>query len=259
MIGDVRRRLAIAGLWSLALTGCGGAPLDAVGLPRRDVTAGLVVHFAFDEGTGMMAKDTSGNGHDGQLGGGTWIADARFADGVRLDRGDSVTVPGFPAATPSFTIATWVRLSADQLALDDGAWIAIAGTENFRAGGWQLNIDNRLPQPRFDFAYWSAPLMDYLFVECECVETARWIHLAAVVDVDANLVTLYKDGSIGDQETRPSDISAGDSTLYVGRWNMSGRLLSGDLDDLAIWNRALSASEIAELVARSLPAAAGTP
>lgn len=257
MSGDARRLAIAAGLWSL--TGCGGAPLDAVGLPPRDLAEGLVAHFAFDEGAGAIAKDTSGNGRDGQLTSGTWIADAHFAGGLRLERGDSVTIPSFPAATPSFTMATWVRLSADQLAMDDGTWVAIAGTEIFRAGGWQLNIDRRLSQPRFDFAYWSAPLMDYLFVECECVETGRWIHLAAVVDVDANLVTLYKDGSIGDQETRPSDISPGDSTLYVGRWNMNGRLLSGDLDDLAIWNRALSADEIAELVARALPPAAGMP
>jgi len=134
MIVDLRR-LAIAGLWALALAGCAGAPLDAVGLPRRDITDGLVAHFAFDEGAGMIAKDTSGNGHDGQLTGGTPITDAHFAGGLRLDRGDSVAVPSFPAATPSFTIATWVRLSADQLALDDGTWVAIAGTETFRAGG----------------------------------------------------------------------------------------------------------------------------
>jgi len=250
------RRLAIAALWALA--GCGGAPLDAVGLPARDLTDGLVAHFALDEGAGAIATDSSGNRHDGQLTGGTWIADARFAGGLRLGAGDFVSVPSFPAATASFTVATWVRLSTDQLAMDNDMWIAIAGTEIFAAGGWQLNIDNRLPRPRFDFAYWSAPLMGYLFVECECVETARWIHLAAVVDVDANLVTLYKDGSIGDQETRPSDISTGDSTLYLGRWNMNGRLLSGDLDDLAIWNRALTANEIAALVAESPPPAAGT-
>jgi hypothetical protein len=256
VIADARR-LAIAGLWSLA--GCGAAPLDAVGLPARDLADGLVAHFAFDEGAGTIVTDTSGNGHDGQLTGGAWIADARFAGGLRLGAGDSVAVPSFPAATASFTIATWVRLSTDQFATDNDTWVAIAGTENFLAGGWQLNIDNRLPQPRFDFAYWSAPLMGYLFVECECVETARWIHLAAVVDVDANLVTLYKDGTIGDQETRPSDISTGDSTLYLGRWNMNGRLLSGDLDDVAFWNRALTANEIAALFAESPRPAAGTP
>ena len=131
--------------------------------------------------------------------------------------------PELSPAMASFTIATWVRLSTDQLAMDNETWVAIAGTENFLAG----------------------------------VETARWLHLAAIVDVDANLVTLYKDGSIGDQETRPSDVSMGDSTLYLGRWNMYGRLFSGDLDDVAIWNRALTANEIAALVAEAPPPAAG--
>jgi hypothetical protein len=249
------RRLAIVGLW--VVTGCGAAPLDAVGLPVRDLADALVAHFTFDEGAGTIATDTSGNGRDGQLTGGTWIADARFAGGLRLAAADFVAVPTFPAATASFTIATWVRLSTDQLAMDNETWVAIAGTEDFLTGGWQLNIDNRLPHPRFDFAYWSAPLMGYLFVECECVETARWIHLAAVVDTYANAVTLYKDGRIGDQETRPSDISMGDSTLYLGRWNMNGRLLSGDLDDLAIWNRALTADEIGALFTESPLAVAG--
>jgi hypothetical protein len=161
-----------------------------------------------------------------------------------------VLVPSFPQASPNFTIAAWIRLSAEQLAADDETWVAILSTEDFLAGGWQLNIDNRSSQPRFDFAYWAAPLSDYLFVECESVQTDRWIHLAAVVDVQANQVTLYKDGAVGGQQTRPSDVVPGDSTLYFGRWNRDGRLLSGDLDDVAVWNRSLTASEIATLQAQ---------
>jgi hypothetical protein len=235
------------------LVGCGGAPLDAIGRPHGDLAEGILAHWALDEGTGTVARDGSGRGHDGQLTGGMWIADGRFAGGLRLAAGDSAAVPAFPDATPSFTVATWLRLSQEQLAADGATWVAILGNEDFGAGGWQLNIDNRLPRPRFDFAYWSPPLMGYLFVECECVEVDRWIHLAAVVDVDANRVTLYKDGAVGDEETRPSDISAGNSTLYLGRWNMSGRQLSGDLDDIAIWSRALTAEEVAALTESPAP------
>jgi hypothetical protein len=89
--------------------------------------------------------------------------------------------------------------------------------------------------------------MTPLFVECECIEADRWIHLAVVVDVQANRVTLYTDGTASDEETRPSDILPGDPTLYFGRWNMDDRLFSGDLDDVAIWNRALASDEIAAL------------
>jgi len=39
----------------------------------------------------------------------------------------------------------------------------------------------------------------------------------------------------------------GDTTLHFGGWNMGDRLLSGDLDDIAIWQRALTPEEITAL------------
>lgn len=239
------RALTVAWL----VMGCNAAPLDAVGLPPEKLTAGLLAHWNLDDGTGATARDSSGNGHDGQVTGAVWIADGRFGGGLRFVAGDYVTVTGFPAATPNWTVSTWIRLSSTQLAMDNEMWVAILSVENFFAGGWQLNIDNRLAVPRFDFAYWAPSLQAYVFSECECVGVDRWIHLAAVVDVEANRVTLFLDGAVADQETRPSDIPLGDSTLYFGRWNMNGRFLTGDLDDIAIWNRALSPTEIAALLA----------
>ena len=84
------------------------APLDAVGLPPRVLADGLVAHWTLDEGAGTIAADASGNGHDGQLSG-TWIADARFGGGLRLAAEDAVAVPGFPAATPSWSVSVWMR------------------------------------------------------------------------------------------------------------------------------------------------------
>jgi hypothetical protein len=237
------------------LLACSEVPLDAVHLPAEDVADGLadglVAHFGLDEMAGTVVEDSSGGEHHGQLSGGSWILDGRFAGALRLASGDSVSVAAFPDASADFTIATWIRLTTEQLAMNSEQWVAILSMEDFAAGGWQLNIDNRFSRNRFDFAYWAPPLTGYLFVECECVEVDRWIHLAAVVDTETNRVTLYKDGVIGDQETRPSDVPPGDSTLYFGRWNMDGRFLSGDLDDVAIWSRALTASEIGALQTRS--------
>jgi hypothetical protein len=93
--------------------------------------------------------------------------------------------------------------------------------------------------------------MDYIGVECSCVETGVWVHLAATVDTNTNRISLYLNGAFADQETRPSDIVAGDPTLYFGRWNMDGRLLNGDLDDIAIWARALTPEEISALATQS--------
>jgi large repetitive protein len=236
---------------ALAVIGCGEATMDAVGLPPQVLTDGLVAHWRLDEGGGTVAKDVSGNGHDGQLGSGTWIADARFGGGVRFAAGDTIAIPGFPAATPSWSVSVWIRLSDEQLAADSETWTTILSTENLRSAGWEVNIDRQLPEPRFVFSYWAPPLGDYIGTECSCVETGAWVHLVAVVDVDGNRITLYRNGVVADQESRPSDIPPGDSTLHFGRWNMAGRLLNGDLDDIAIWQRALTAQEVAALTTRS--------
>jgi hypothetical protein len=239
--------------------GCGEAPLDAVGLPPRVLADGLVAHWTLDEGGGATARDSSGNGYDGQLTGGTWISDGRFGGGLRLAAGDAVAVPGFPGATPSWSASVWLRLSNQQLVANGDTWTEILTTENLRAAGWQMNIDRQLAKPRFVFSYWAPPLTNYVGAECSCVDTGAWVHWAAVVDVATDRITLYRDGTVADQETRPSDIVPGDSTLYFGRWNMDGRLLNGDLDDIAIWQRALTPEEISVLTTHppsTLPAAA---
>ena len=80
----MRGRLALLAAALVLIAGCGDAILDAVGLPPGVLADGLVAHWALDEGAGNTASDSSGNGHDGQLTGGTWISDARFSGGLRL-------------------------------------------------------------------------------------------------------------------------------------------------------------------------------
>jgi hypothetical protein len=246
-----KRGTLLAAILVLPVIGCGEAMLDAVELPARTLTDGLVAHWSLDEGRGTVARDASGNGHDGQLSGGSWIADARLGGGVRFAAGDTIAVPGFPAATPSWSVSVWIRLSDEQLASDADTFTTILSTENLGSAGWEVNLDRQLPQPRFVFSYWAPPLADYIGTECSCVETGAWLHLAAVVDARTERITLYRDGAVANQEVRPSDIPPGDSTLHFARWNMSGRLLNGDLDDIAIWQRALTAQEVAALTTRS--------
>ena len=245
-----RGGVLFAALW--LVTGCRASALDAVGLPPEILASGMVAHWTLDEPSGTVVSDSSGNGHDGQLTGGTWISDGRFGGALRLGAGDTVAVPNFPAPTPNWSVSIWLRISDQQLALDRSDLLTqILSTENFRSGGWQINVDKRLAQPRYVFSYWSSTLTDYIGVECSCVETGNWVHLAATVDTNSNRITLYVNGVLADQETRPSDIVAGDAMLYFGRWNMDGRLLDGDLDDVAIWARALTPEEVSALATQS--------
>lgn len=229
------------------LAGCGAGPLDAVTIDPRSLAAGLVAHWSFDEGSGTVVGDRSGNGHDGQLTGGAWTTSGHFGGALTLSSGDHVTVPNFPQATPGWTVSVWTRTTAAQLAAgaaEEGE--TILTTENVFEGGWQLHLDNRPGFERFDAAYWAgSSANDYVVVFCSCIEVERWIHLTAVFDADARQLTLHRDGVVVDRRTMPMPILPGDSTLYIGRWNQNVRFLSATVDDFAIWSRPLGAADIA--------------
>jgi len=234
----------------LALASCGDFPLDAVSIDPGSLSRDLVAHWAFDQTTGPAVVDSSGNHHDGVLTGGSWLTDGAFEGALRLAAGDRVAVADFQQATPGWTVSVWARASAAELATSAGAgeFSTIISAETQSVGGWQINLDNRAAEQRFLAAYWaSAGFNDYVRVFCSCVVPDQWVHLTAVWDGERAMVSLYRDAQKVGEARMPSPISPGDTTLYMGAWNQPGRFFVGDIDDFAIWRRALQPVEIAIL------------
>lgn len=234
-----------------ALVGCRSTPLDAVTIDPSSLSRDLVAHWAFDATGGTSVPDSSGNGHHGVLTAGTWISSGRFEGALSLSSGDYVAVEDFPQATASWTVSLWTRVSEANLAASTGDWSTILSTETQYEGGWEIHLDNRPEYQRFDAAYWAgATVGDYVRVFCACIESGRWIHLTTVWDAAAAKMTLFLDGETVDEVPMPSPIQTGDTTLYLGRWSQAGRNLAADVDDVAIWRRALQPLEIATLSLR---------
>ena len=85
----------------------------------------------------------------------------------------------------------------------------------------------------------------------EQVQENEWIHFVARYDVETNKITLFKNGSQKDQDdlydaTYGVQVQNGTAPLRLGtrsQWSY----FQGRIDDLRIYNRALSDSEILEL------------
>ncbi|XXY48488.1 RICIN domain-containing protein [Sorangium sp. So ce269] len=242
----------VAAVASLGLAACAEGPLDAVELTSTTLTQGLVAYWPFDEGEGTVVFDRSGNRRDGELTGGTWLEDGQFGHALRFDGGEFMTVGDFPNATASWTVSAWVRVLTGEPPADDTLRTVIS-TEN--TGGWELNIDYGGEAPGVQFAFWKGPeISDYDLVLCSCLELQRWTHAAGVVDGEALTMTLYIDGRFYSTVPIEKPISPGPTSLYVGRWPQEGRLLIGDVDDIAIYSRALAPAEVAELSQHAVPA-----
>jgi hypothetical protein len=250
------------------VSGCSPGTIDVIDIDPRSLHQDLIAYWSFDGGAaaGTTLHDDSKNGHDGAIAGATWIADGRFGGALRFSTGE-VTVPSFPQPAPddSWTVVAWVRPSSTT---DTGATYAtVIANELLREGGWEMNLRYPTAPPAYQFGYWVGPTdMDYVFHDCQCVTLSRWTHVAAVRDQSDHTLSFYRDGGLDDVVDATKPIGLGTDTLYMGRFPAESsaigmklglvpdeRQLNGDLDDVAIYRRALGPGEIKALTRAPVP------
>jgi len=254
-----RAGFTLAALAGCCVAGCSAGPLEVATLMPQNLLDGLVAHWAFDEGVGTVADDSSGNARTGAIAGPgwSWLPNGQFGSALHFSGVDYVSVGAFPRATASYTVAAWVLVQVSEL----GAPIANLISTEMIGGGWSLYGSLSVPPGTYSFRYEdNAVTADYAQATCDvadgsiCLDPGVWTHLAAVVD--AGSLTLYVNGVVSTVSSTMGPILPGSGTLYLGR---SAELtptfpLTGALDDVAIWSRALVPAEIQELVAAAVPA-----
>jgi len=236
---------------AMLVAGCGPGYIDAVGLAPTTLGTGLVAHWTFDQTDGPVLIDDSDNRRVGTISGGFFQNDGRFDGALHLRPGDSVTVENFPYATPSWTFSAWVRITDEDVDPEDFG--TVVSTEVMQQGGWEFQTRSRSSGIDWTFAYWIGPGLAYEHYDCRCSARGRWSHATVVVDAAANLLSFYVDGTLAEQFPPRRPILPGSSALYMGKWMGADRLFSGSIDDVAIYHRALSAAEVAELDVRPPP------
>jgi hypothetical protein len=260
-------RFMVAAAAVAATSGCNAGPIDIAILSPTSLAAGLVGHWTFDEGAMTQVRDTSGNERNGTIfgAGWAWIDTGKFAGAFQFAGGDQVAVGGgfgFPQATRDYTVSAWVRLGAADVQPPIAAILSNEVPWGVGPpGGFSLNVDFPAPGSgevaNYHFEYWigdSATSMDMAHVQCDCVVLDAWTYLAAVVNATTMTLTLYVNGTARQEVSVPRSIGIGERTLYMGRWPQAPtRALTGALDDVAIYARALVPEEIMQLTRAPAP------
>ncbi len=203
----------------------------------------------FDESSGTTAADSSGNNWNGTLvNGPTWTSGKR-ANAVNLDgTNDHVTLPtGVVNGLTDFTIATWVKL--DTVSTWSRLFDFGTGTENHM---FLTPRDSWSNVMRFVI---KTPTGGERVVEANtALTTGSWKHVA--VTRSQQTVTIYLDGvAVGSNSSMPfSPSDLGNTTQNrIGRSQYNDPYLDGQVDDFRIYERALSAADLAALVAEPPP------
>ncbi len=206
----------------------------------------------FDETTGAIAVDASGNNHSGTLvNGPLWATTGKIGGAVDLDGTDDyVSLPtGIVNGLTSYTISAWVNLDAVS------TWMRIfdfgAGTTNYMF----LSPKGGSNVVRFAITT-SGNTAEQQINGTAALPTGVWTHVA--VTLSGSVGKLYVNGSLVGQNTsmtlNPS--SLGNTTNnYIGKSQWADPYLDGRIDDFRIYSRALTASEVNTLANTLVPAA----
>ncbi|HSY40191.1 MAG TPA: LamG domain-containing protein [Polyangia bacterium] len=235
---------------------CTPGPLEIASLPTASLANGLVGHWRLDEDVGDVANDSSGNGRTGFAAGPGWSwVPGQFGSAMHFSGVDYVTVGGLPRATPSYSVSAWVLIQANELGAPVGN---ILSTEAL-GGGWALFTSIGMGgQQSYVFRYATNAVNGFVSTSCmACVVPGVWTHLTAVVDADAAppTLTLYVNGVTMTALTGGATILPGSTVLDIAR---SAELsptfpITGALDDVTIYARALVEEEVAELSLEPAP------
>jgi hypothetical protein len=233
----------------------------AKGAAKPAGTDGLVGWWKMDDATGETVKDSSGKGNDGKVFGATkWgkghvgkgsLEITNFQEGENLTFG-GVTIPDSPELCPSrFTVAMWVKFTevAKQKAM---ARIFQKGNDNTETmlilgGGGADNRGNSNPAIAFGMA--TETRGDVHIVKAPGqFAGGKWYHVAA--SYDGSDMVLYVDGKVAAKNTigQIELVAVEGEPLIIGnRAPNMDRGVYGDVDDVRMYNKALSADAIREL------------
>jgi hypothetical protein len=195
---------------------------------------GLVAWWKFDETNGTVAYDSSGNGNDGSLGNGpTWttgkIGGALSFDGVN----DYVNLGnfGFFNNREVLSVSFWAKIISTPNAYNEiitqtnlnAVSITSSRKVHFNSfqGSWDIGLDSST----------SIELNQWKFIT-----TSR----------DSSSVYIFIDGNLNSSTSSFTKSSSNGYNTLIGAKG-GGNYLHGTLDDLRIYDRALSAAEVQAL------------
>jgi hypothetical protein len=208
---------------------------------------------------GTQARDSSGSNNHGtlrNLQNSAWMPGktgtgleipASEDNAVLVPDSDSVDVRG------AFTVAAWTfRMSHRQAyATVISRQYAFTGSEHyllgFQGGRVRALVNTQLPDG--DDARLIGPDQAPLFT---------WVHVA--LSFDGAMVRLYQDGKLVASTAHAQPLEADQTPICIG-CNQNGpgdtandETLAGRVDEVMLYNRALSAAELGRLAAGELPA-----
>jgi hypothetical protein len=204
-----------------------------------------ILHYKFDETTGNVVSDSSGNAHPGTANGTHAFAPGVIGNALTFDGATAfVAAPsGVVSTLTSITIATWVEVDAST------SWQRILDFGN-SSTVYMLLTPRSSTTGTLRFAITvGGTTGEQILDGSSALPTGVWKHVAVVLD--GQKAALYVDGVLESFKSsftlRPIDLGATRNN-WLGRSEYAvDPYFKGKLDDFRIYASALSAEQVAAI------------
>jgi fibronectin type 3 domain-containing protein len=211
----------------------------------------LLVHLPFNETSGSVAADSSGNGSEGTLvGGGSWTA-GKTGNAVALSgAAQYVALPAnLMADVADFTVAAWVNVSTT------ANWMRIFDFGD--AQGHYMYLTPRSGAGVARFAIATNYGYNEQAITAPALPIGQWTHVA--VTMSDNVLKLYVNGvavgSITTASLAPFQLGTSDQN-WIGRSQYpADPYFNGRIDDFRIYKGALAPGELYQMATGNVPPA----
>lgn len=208
---------------------------------HADINTGLVSWYKLNDGSGTTAVDSGSAASNGTLTGSplpSWTASAKIGSYALSNPGSAgyVSASGSPVSSYPYTLSAWVYVNG-------GTHGTIAGLSYPPGSGGirsELYVNNDTV-----CLYVENTSFNFFCSASGTVPTSQW-HLATGVYTSATDFSLYLDGTYITNGTTSVLFSAA-TNFQIGVDSDVGNYLNANIDDVRVYNRALSANDIQEL------------
>ncbi len=189
-------------------------------------TDGLISYYPFNGN----ANDESGNGHHGTVDNAVPTADRFQNPGSSYQFNNNASITTGWMIPNVFSISIWYNVAAQNLN-NTGLFSTYQG--------WDTNGCYYTAIPNWEEVWYDGNIHTNMAITNN---VGRWTH--AIIISSGSMITVYRDGFL---ETQVNGSTSHASTFVIGESRYNDRFFSGKIDDIRIYNRALTEAEIQAL------------
>jgi len=193
-----------------------------------------VASWSFEEGSGTIVNDTH-----------IWVK-GKYGSGLNFDGANDEVVISDSSSfdiTDELTVCAWVYPSSTQ---SSGGSNQIIQRLKWNGGGDRRgfflregSIGSHVPQ------FWVANGTDWTYASAGTVTPERWYHIAGTVKAN-DKIRIYIDGDPKQEKDFIGNIVQYTGNIKIGREGTGTKAFNGTIDEVRIWDRALTQAEILE-------------